>query len=462
VDVVRKFTKLKCRLMPYLYGAMMEAHEHGTPMMRPMMLEFPNDPACDMLDRQYMLGESLLVAPIFREDGTVAERYVYDPAGNILEKEIGGKVTKYAYDGANQLVSSTDPDGRVTEYAYDAAGRLVKEGTKTYRYGYLDKVLSVIDGRERCTFTYHVDGQLATATRTGGSRSRATETETFLWDGLALIRRGSTSYVNEPHPNGGCPVFSSADGVMFNDVLGTTLGADGADGYAAASLTAFGDPVPGGPRSRAADALFTGKPHVDGLGYAFLFRNYRPSLGKWLTADPLGYPDGWNHIAYGDNEPVAGVDFEGAYWVSFSFTIQKTCDSLFYLLGPGLPIGDVFEPGYYRINQTLLDVVAKLIADKVQGDVMQAGLGDFVEACLKAIAEEGIGRSALEPTNAECLDKAVRILEKVGRSQGEIDSVNVVSKEVYYVSYNAEQINNLVKVYSMSVIWLVHAKYWCE
>ena len=52
------------------------------------------------------------------------------------------------------------------------------------------------------------------------------------------------------------------------------------------------------PRSRAADALFTGKPHVDGLGYAFLFRNYRPALGKWLTADPLGYPDGWNRFTY--------------------------------------------------------------------------------------------------------------------------------------------------------------------
>ena len=70
-DVVRKFTKLKCRLMPYLYGAAVEAHEKGTPMLRPMMLEFPDDPACEMLDRQYMLGESLLVAPIFNKEGTV-------------------------------------------------------------------------------------------------------------------------------------------------------------------------------------------------------------------------------------------------------------------------------------------------------------------------------------------------------------------------------------------------------
>lgn len=69
VEVMRHFTQLKNRLMPYLYGAAKDAAEKGIPMMRPMILEFPHDPACDHLDRQYMLGDSLLVAPIFNEDG---------------------------------------------------------------------------------------------------------------------------------------------------------------------------------------------------------------------------------------------------------------------------------------------------------------------------------------------------------------------------------------------------------
>ncbi len=72
VDVLRCFTNLKCRLMPYLYAAACEAHESGIPVMRAMILEFPDDPACDYLDRQYMLGPSLLVAPVFSPDGTVA------------------------------------------------------------------------------------------------------------------------------------------------------------------------------------------------------------------------------------------------------------------------------------------------------------------------------------------------------------------------------------------------------
>ncbi|ELQ6264292.1 alpha-xylosidase [Cronobacter malonaticus] len=71
-DVVRHFTQLKCRLMPYLYRQSVSTHECGTPVMRAMMLEFPDDPACDYLDRQYMLGDSVLVAPVFSEAGDVA------------------------------------------------------------------------------------------------------------------------------------------------------------------------------------------------------------------------------------------------------------------------------------------------------------------------------------------------------------------------------------------------------
>lgn len=75
VDVARKFTRLKHRLMPYLYGAAVEAHRTGVPVMRPMVLEFPDDPACHTLDRQYMLGPDLLVAPVFTAEGDV-EFYV--------------------------------------------------------------------------------------------------------------------------------------------------------------------------------------------------------------------------------------------------------------------------------------------------------------------------------------------------------------------------------------------------
>lgn len=71
VDVVRHFTEWKSRLMPYLFDAAQQAVEHGTPMLRAMLLEFPDDPACDSLDRQYLLGDALLVAPVFNAIGDV-------------------------------------------------------------------------------------------------------------------------------------------------------------------------------------------------------------------------------------------------------------------------------------------------------------------------------------------------------------------------------------------------------
>jgi len=90
VRVLSKFTKLKCSLMPYLFHAAIQAHKHGTPMLRAMLLEFPHDPACDYLDLQYMLGDSLLVAPIFSHDGSVS---YYVPEGKWTNL-LNGKVIK--------------------------------------------------------------------------------------------------------------------------------------------------------------------------------------------------------------------------------------------------------------------------------------------------------------------------------------------------------------------------------
>jgi alpha-D-xyloside xylohydrolase len=94
VAMARDFTRLKNRLMPYLYGAAVEASRTGVPVMRPMVLEFPDDPGCAQLDRQYMLGPDLLVAPVFEESGEV-EYYV--PAGTWTHLLTGRTVTGPAW-----------------------------------------------------------------------------------------------------------------------------------------------------------------------------------------------------------------------------------------------------------------------------------------------------------------------------------------------------------------------------
>lgn len=75
VDVVREFTKLKLELMPYVYQLGLQPHVNGTPVMRSMFVEFPDDPACRTLDRQYMFGPTMLVAPVFTYSGEVSYRF---------------------------------------------------------------------------------------------------------------------------------------------------------------------------------------------------------------------------------------------------------------------------------------------------------------------------------------------------------------------------------------------------
>lgn len=89
-DVLRRFVKLKCALMSYLYRQAVKTHEEGIPLMRPMFLEFPEDRCCETLDKQYMLGDSLLVAPVFRESGEVE---YYLPKGNWINILTGKTLT---------------------------------------------------------------------------------------------------------------------------------------------------------------------------------------------------------------------------------------------------------------------------------------------------------------------------------------------------------------------------------
>lgn len=57
--------------MPYIYSVAIDTHETGVPMMRPMFMEFPEDPISWTLDTQFMLGPNILVAPVFGADGVV-------------------------------------------------------------------------------------------------------------------------------------------------------------------------------------------------------------------------------------------------------------------------------------------------------------------------------------------------------------------------------------------------------
>ena len=90
VDVVRFFTKLKMQLIPYLYSSAVNTSKTGIPMMRSMVIEFENDMNCRYLDKQYMLGDNILVAPVFNEQGLA---HYYLPEGIWVNYLTGETVT---------------------------------------------------------------------------------------------------------------------------------------------------------------------------------------------------------------------------------------------------------------------------------------------------------------------------------------------------------------------------------
>ena len=61
--VMRDYLELRERLRPYVMSLMLAAHEHGIPPLRPLFLEYPDDPASYQVEDQYLFGPDLLVAP---------------------------------------------------------------------------------------------------------------------------------------------------------------------------------------------------------------------------------------------------------------------------------------------------------------------------------------------------------------------------------------------------------------
>ncbi len=78
-EILKHYVAVREQMKPYLKEVMREASENGSPVMRAMFYEFPDDPMCWEADEQYMFGSRYLVAPVLYAG--MAEREVYLPAG---------------------------------------------------------------------------------------------------------------------------------------------------------------------------------------------------------------------------------------------------------------------------------------------------------------------------------------------------------------------------------------------
>ena len=152
VDVVRFFTKLKASLMPYIYKTAIDTNRSGVPTMRSMVLEFTEDRNCAYLDKQYMLGDSLLVAPVFN-DASIAEYYL--PEGTWTDFFTGEEKTGKSW--YKEDCGYLDIPLMVKENSIIAIGS--HDDKPDYDYGKNAelRVYSLKEGHAARTTIYHMD-----------------------------------------------------------------------------------------------------------------------------------------------------------------------------------------------------------------------------------------------------------------------------------------------------------------
>ncbi|NGZ76039.1 glycoside hydrolase family 31 protein [Saccharibacillus alkalitolerans] len=103
LDAYRKAMKLRYRLLPYLYDLMREAEQTGLAPTRPLVLEFPEDPAVHEIDDQFLFGSRMLIAPVVEQGKR--HRAVYLPEGKWYDF-----VTGEAQEGGRAILADAPLD----------------------------------------------------------------------------------------------------------------------------------------------------------------------------------------------------------------------------------------------------------------------------------------------------------------------------------------------------------------
>jgi alpha-D-xyloside xylohydrolase len=101
-QLAKQMIDIRMSLLPYIYAAYAKYHYDGTPVFRPLVMDYPNDKRTYKMDDEYMMGESILCAPFIDSSST---RSVYFPAGNWYDFNTN---KKYQGDSAYQISMAMD------------------------------------------------------------------------------------------------------------------------------------------------------------------------------------------------------------------------------------------------------------------------------------------------------------------------------------------------------------------
>ncbi|MBY0492842.1 MAG: hypothetical protein K2Y23_01385 [Cyanobacteria bacterium] len=217
----------------------------------------------------------------------------------IVAKDATGNTTTQQYEVALSGSSKT--------FTYDANGNLTSDGTRTFSWDVADKLVEIAVGNERTTFVHAGNGMLARRIHTVDSTVVTDRLQVLAGTRIAE-ERSSTGAVERRWFAKGASV-SGSEQFFSSDHLGSLTDAldDSGNVLRRASYDPFGRVV--SSSGAATIELGFGGYRTDSgaLGIA-PYRAYDPSLGRWLSRDPLGDVDGPNRYAYVRGNPISFAD----------------------------------------------------------------------------------------------------------------------------------------------------------
>ncbi|MBZ5634890.1 MAG: DUF6531 domain-containing protein [Acidobacteriia bacterium] len=315
--------------------------------------------------------------------GQSAVNYSYDNANRLTQITQGSSTVGFGYDSANRRTSLTLPNGVVATYGYDAASHVTSIsyalsgtslGNLLYSFDAAGRVTSVGGSLARTSLpavlssatynannqltqwgtanlTYDLNGSLTsdgTTTHTWNARNRLSafgstgfaydafgrriqnaSGKALLYDGPNQVQELSGSSVTANMLTGLSvdEVFTRTDSAgsrnVLQDGLGSTVALLDSSGTVQTQYTyePFGNTTSTGATS-ANSSQFTGREN-DGTGlYYYRARYYNPTLGRFISEDPIGFAGGVNVYAYALNSPVGLSDPSGLYTFQFGGTVN--------------------------------------------------------------------------------------------------------------------------------------------
>jgi RHS repeat-associated protein len=210
----------------------------------------------------------------------------------------------------------TVPSGASKSYGYDGAGNMTGDGSKSYTWDALNHLVKVTyTGGASSEFSYDALGRRVKIVEKS-SGGTVTETRHFVWDGIEIAEQRDASkalvkrYYPDGYANGTLAIPNDDEKFLYlTDHLGSVRGVYSYDEQSMSfyqNFDAYGrvTTVPGldyGP----ADFGYTGHYFHAPSGLTLApFRAYDPTLGRWISRDPLNEQGGINLYRYVSNRPV--------------------------------------------------------------------------------------------------------------------------------------------------------------